>query len=293
MILEQANTLVGFRAHFFKKVRAFFDERGYLEVDPPVLSRFAPIDAYIDPFETKDMRFLHTSPEYAMKRLLANGSPNIYFLGHVFRKEESGSRHNPEFTMAEWYKTSTDERTFLNEVLEFLALFLGPIPSETLTYEEAYYKFAKPSNMDTSSWREDETRHYIWATSVEPNLGKDQITIITNFPAEDAALATTHIVGGKEVARRYEYYYQGIELANGFHELSDPTEQKNRFIEANRKRLLLGKNSLPIDPFFLSALEQGLPKETYGIAAGFDRLLMLALHQTNLSEVLPFPDHLT
>ena len=227
-----------------------------------------------------------------MKRLLANGSGDIYFLGHVFRREESGSRHNPEFTMCEWYKTNTEESYFLTEIIDFIALFLGKLPVQTLTYEEAYYLYAKPCNINTASWREDEKRHYIWATSIEPNLGKDNITIITHFPAEDAALAQTAIVNGKEVAKRYEFFYQGIELGNGFCELTDPNIQKTRFIEANRKRALSGKPDLPIDTFFLTALEQGLPQQTYGVAVGFDRLLMLASKKANLAEILPFPDHL-
>ena len=280
------NTLVACRAQFFQKVRTFFDKRGYLEVDPPALSPFASVDTYIDLFETQDGQFLHSSPEYAMKRLLSNGSGNIYFLGHVFRKEESGSRHSPEFTMVEWYKTETEENLFLQEVHEFLTLFLGPLPMETLTYDDAYYRFAKPCGHQPT-WSTEEKRHYIWATFIEPHLGKDCITIITHFPKEDAALATTSIVNGKEVAKRYEYYFKGIELANGFSELTDPVEQKNRFLEANQKRLLGGKKALPIDPLFLEALEKGLPKNTYGIAAGFDRLLMLALKLTRLSDVLP------
>ena len=285
LILEQANTLVGSRSTFLKKVRAFFDERNYFEVDPPALSPFASIDTYIDLFETKDGGFLHSSPEYAMKRLLAEGSGDIYFLGHVFRKEEKGSRHSPEFTMVEWYKTETDERTFLQEIHQFLALFLGPLAIETLTYDEAYYRFARSEKLPPS-WNAEEKRHYIWATSVEPNLGKGLITMITNFPKEDAALARTTIVNGKEVAKRYEYYFEGIELANGFFELTDPIEQKNRFNESNQKRLLAGKPTLPIDPHFLAALEKGLPPNTYGIAAGFDRLLMLALGQERLADIL-------
>ncbi len=292
MTLGRANTLVGVRASFFKKIRAFFDERGSLEVDPPALSRFAPIDAYIDPFQTTDGRFLHTSPEYAMKRLLAEGSGDIYFLGHTFRKEESGSRHNPEFTMCEWYKTNTEESAFLEEVLEFFSIFLGKLPVETLTYEEAYYLYAKPCNINTATWREDEKRHYIWATSIEPNLGNDKITVITHFPAEDAALAQTAIINGKEIAKRYEFFYRGIELGNGFCELTDPVIQKTRFIESNRKRSLSGKPDLPVDTFFLDALEKGLPKDTYGIAVGFDRLLMLALKKESLREILSFPDDL-
>ncbi len=273
-------------------MRAFFDERGSTEVDPPALSRFAPIDAYIDPFELTGGGFLHTSPEYAMKRLLANGSGDIYFLGHVFRKEELGSRHNPEFTMCEWYKTNTEESIFLDEAVKFIEIFLGPLPLEVLTYEEAYYRYAKSTTKTAPSWSLEEKRHFIWADSVEPNLGVEKITLITNFPVEDAALATTAIISGKEVAKRFEYYYEGIELGNGFSELTDPTEQKNRFAEANRKRAANEKRELPVDTFFLEALEKGLPQNTYGIAMGFDRLLMLALKKKTLREVLPFPGDL-
>ncbi len=284
------NTLVECRAKFFKKVRNFFESRGSTEVDPPALSRFAPIDTFIDPFVTTSGKFLHTSPEYAMKRLLSEGSKDIYFLGHVFRKEEFGSRHNSEFTMCEWYKTNTTENEFLEEVLSFFSIFLGNLPHEILSYDEAYYNYAKPSHVNMQGWSEEEKRHYIWATSVEPNFGKNKIHIITNFPKEDAALAKTQIVNGKEVAKRYEFFYQGIELGNGFYELEDPEEQISRFEEANRKRSANGKDILPIDHFFLDALKTGLPKETFGVACGFDRLLMLNQKKSSLKEILLFCD---
>ena len=134
MIRAPVNTLVGSRAHYLKAARAFFDARGYLEVDTSALSPYANIDTFIDPIETTSPQgFLHTSPEYAMKRLLANGSGDIYFLGHVFRQEYPSPKHTSEFTMVEWYKTETDEGTFLAEVHDFLTLFLGPLPLTTQT----------------------------------------------------------------------------------------------------------------------------------------------------------------
>ena len=293
MIQEQVRTLAASRAFYFKKVRHFFDRLGCLEVDPPLLSRFASVDAYIDLFQVEDSQYLHTSPEYAMKRLLAKGCGNIYFLGHVFRKGEVGCRHNPEFTLVEWYMIESDEKTFLQEALSFLALFLGEQSMEVVSYQKAYQTFAKSiETVDLSSWEEEEKRHYVWATFVEPHLGMGKITVVTDFPAEDAALAKTAIVDGVEVAKRYEFYFQGVELGNGFCELLDAVEQKKRLIEANRKRVSMGKKELPLDHFFLEALEEGLPQNTYGVAMGFDRLFMLASKKTKLEEVIPFPNHL-
>ncbi len=282
------NTLIEYRASFFKKVRSFFDERGYLEVDSPALATGCPIDVYIDPLSTHDGRYLHTSPECAMKRLLTEGVGDIYFLGHVFRKEECGSLHNSEFTMAEWYKTKTTEKIFIDEVLEFLSLFLGPLPVQRLSYEEALGRFGKEPNIPMMGWNEDEKRHYTWATAVEPSLGNDCITVIHDFLPSDAALAKLHRVNGHLRAARFEFYYKGIELANGFAELSDPEEQEKRFIESNEKRRSLGKKELPIDYLFLSALKKGFPENTYGMAAGFDRLLMLHYKKENLRQILPF-----
>ncbi len=270
-------------------MRNFFDERGYLEVDPPTLATGCPIDVYIDPISTLEGRYLHTSPECAMKRLLVEGSGDIYFLGHVFRKEECGSLHNSEFTMLEWYKTNTDEKSFIDEVLDLIFLFLGDLPVEKIPYQEAFDRFAKKIDENHMvGWNEDEKRHYVWATSVEPFLGNNCVTVIYDFLPSDAALAKLHLVNGRPLAMRFEFYYKGIELANGFAELSDPKEQELRFVESNKKRIALGKNPLPIDHLFLSALSKGFPENTYGMAAGFDRLVMLHYKKKNLREILPF-----
>ena len=287
MTLGQVNTLVAHRAKALKDVRHFFDTRGYLEVDTQALSPFAAIDTYIDPIVTTENLFLHTSPEYAMKKLLCEGSGSIYFLGHVFRKEEVGSLHNNEFTMIEWYKTETSKEKFLEEVCDLLFLFIGKKNIKKISYNDAWQRYASKPEIDTTGWQADEINHYIWATSVEPKFNKDEVTMIYDFPKEEAALAKTHFVDGVELAERFEFYYGGIELANGYHELSDPIEQMRRFEEINQKRSLQKKASLPIDKTLIKALEKGLPKNTYGIAVGFDRLFMLKHNLSHINQAQP------
>ncbi len=270
-------------------VRQFFHERGVIEADVPALSPYASVDAYIDLIETKEGGFLHSSPEYALKRLICAGAGDIYYLGHAFRKEEKSPIHNSEFTMIEWYRLNTDEESFLQEVIELISLFLGPIRVEKLDFEEAYLRFAEPigAEVDTSTWTKDDCFYYQWAKSVEPKLGRGCLTLLTNFPKEHAVLAKTHLVNDEEKARRYEIYYEGIELGNGFDELSDPVEHRRRFIEANEIRRSQGKSAYPIDELFLQALHEGsLPNQTFGIAVGFDRLLMLGQKKGELKDVL-------
>ncbi len=271
-------------------VRRFFDTRGLLEVDVPAMSRYASVDSYIDLIETKDGNFLHSSPEYALKRLLCNGSGDIYFLGHVYRKEEEGTLHSSEFSMIEWYRIGMDEKTFLDEVVNLLSLFLGILPVEIVDFNDAFAAHGEPipCDIDTSTWSEEDKLFYTWASFVEPKLGRGKITIITNFPAKHAVLAKTHVVNGQEKARRYEFYYEGIELANGFDELTDPDEHARRFEEANEAREKLGKERYPIDQDFIAALKQGgLPHNCYGMAAGFDRLLMLKEKRKEIGQILP------
>lgn len=279
------------RAKSLKDVRAFFEERGVMEVDTPLLSYYAPIDTHIDLFEVliseNKKGYLHSSPEYGMKKLLSEGSGDIYQLGHVFRKDEIGRLHRPEFTMIEWYRIGTTLPFFLEENLKLLSLFLGDQPYEQLTYREA---FQKHLGVDWDAPEEtllkkgegleihDPTDlvNILWGSFIEPKLGMEKITIITDYPKDQAALAQTKIVDGEEIAERFEFYFNGIELGNGYHELTDPLEQKNRLLASNQARIALGKNPLPLDPTLIDALEKGLP-DCYGIALGFDRLLMLKL----------------
>jgi lysyl-tRNA synthetase class 2 len=293
----------------FASVRSFFAERAVLEVDTPLLGKAAPIDLHIDvmsvPLKGGHLGFLHTSPEYAMKRLLSSGIGDIYQMGHVFRDGEVGHLHNPEFTMIEWYRIGMSFDDLISETLSLISLFLGNTSSQTLTYRQAFQKFAQidyvhatPSDLiatakshalclpkDASSWDKDTLLQFLLGFIIEPKL--QELTVLRNYPATQSALARTQTCLDEEIALRFEIYYQGVELANGFHELADPAEQRRRFEEENQERLRHGKNALPIDENFLAALHQGLP-DCCGVAVGFDRLMLLRHNKKTLSEVMPF-----
>ena len=295
------------RAELLKRARAFFDERQILEMDCPMLLQAASIDAHIDliscPTENQ-IRYLHTSPEYCMKRLLAMGMGDIYQLGHVFRAFEYGRRHNPEFTMAEWYRVGFSFEQMMQETCEFISLFVGDLPVIVKSYQELFLEYVDldpftaslealllwiakqghtpPYNPETDS--KDDLLAYILATFIEPHLGRGVITCVPYFPKSQAALAK---VKDENVAERFEVFHEGIELANGYHELQDAKEQRKRFIESNALREKMGKESLTIDERFLQALEKGF-SDCCGVAVGFDRLVMLHLKAESLEEVLPF-----
>jgi lysyl-tRNA synthetase class 2 len=299
------------RASLFQRARAFFAERQILEVDCPALSQAAPIDRHIDVMrvllEGGEEGYLHTSPEYGMKRLLALHIGDIYQLSHVFRDGEIGPLHNPEFTMAEWYRHGITFEEMIAETLQFIHLFLGDLPSSTISYREALlthlgidYPSATSATLleqaqqlnpsDAHLWDKDTLLQLLVSLLIEPKLGQNELTVLSYFPASQAALAKTTTRDGEPVACRFEIYYRGIELANGYHELTDPIEQRKRLEEANQARLQAGKQALKIDERFLEALDQGLP-DCCGVAVGFDRLMLLRHNQTSLKEVLPFTWH--
>lgn len=306
--LESKIYILQKRARMLAHVRAFFAQREVLEVDTPILSHAAPIDTHIEvmsvQWASQEKAYLHTSPEYAMKRLLAQGIGDIYQLGHVFRAEEAGRLHNPEFTMIEWYRVGIPFQMLIDETLDMIRLFLGDIPAHTYTYAEAFEKFvgidyrkASPQDLkiialkhnlslpsDADTWDTDTFLHFIMAFLIEPQLAG--LHVIRDFPASQAALAQTCQKGDERIAERFEVYFNGIELANGFHELTDPVEQRKRLVQANHEREKLGKNILPIDERFVAALEH-MP-DSCGVAVGFDRLLMLQLGKNSLEEILPF-----
>ena len=211
----------------FAKARAFFAERNVLEVDTPILGNAAPVDLHIEIIAASTDRYLHSSPEYGMKRLLAEGIGDIYQLGHVFRQGEVGRLHNPEFTMAEWYRHKFTFEELLEETLDFIRLFLGPLPSRILTYKQALHLYAKdaPLPAEAEDWDADTKSSYLMGFVVEPQIGNDELTVIIHFPASQAALARTTLVDGELVAERFEIYCRGTELANGYHELTDAAEQ--------------------------------------------------------------------
>lgn len=285
------------RAQMLATARAFFAERGVLEVDTGALVKCPPNDSNIDCIAVdQDQGFLHTSPEYAMKRLLAEGLGDIYFLGHVYRKGELGSLHNPEFTMAEWYRLGFSLQQMIEETCEFLALFLGFLPVETIGYKEAFQTFAKvdPGSatvqelqaLTQSNWPRETCLYYLLTHEIEPKLGRGCLTVLTDFPPPEAALACVVEKNGALVAERYEIYHEGIELCNGYHELSDALELRKRFHLKNEERLAEGKPPYALDEKFLSALHR-LP-DCCGVALGFDRALMLRHKLRSIKPVLPF-----
>lgn len=258
------------RAHMLARARAFFTERGVLEVDVPILSQRASVDAHIDLIEAEVLgqrAFLHSSPEYGMKRLLAEGVGDIFQLSHVFRADERGERHNPEFTMVEWYRCGMTFDQMIEETRAFIQLFLDVPEFSQSSYVEVFGG-DYPSN--------PEQRDHRFAFEIEPTL---KAHVLKGFPSEQAALAQINSDG---LAERFEIFVDGVELANGYHELIDPVEQKERLEEANRLRA----HPLPMDTNFLEALEQGLP-DCCGVAVGFDRLMMLR-HQARIDQVIPF-----
>ncbi len=304
--------LAASRARMFKKVRAFFEERRVMEVDCPILSQRASCNAHIELIEGVALGkrvFLHSSPEHGMKRLIAAGVGDIYQLSHVFRDEEAGERHNPEFMMCEWYRMGFSFEEMIEETAEFIYLFLEDelkdFHYETLSYKEAFRRYCDidPALVTLQELQKklqelgisypegsscEELIYLCFCLFVEPNLGFDTLTAITDFPVTEAALANVRFKDGSWVAMRFEFYYKGFELTNGYHELLDHLEQKKRFDMENEKRLILGKKYQPVDEKFLSALEKGMP-DCCGVAVGVDRLMMLHCNTNNIDDVLLFP----
>lgn len=282
-----------------------------MEVDCPFLSTGASVDPYIDLMSVAcsqaALRYLHSSPEYAMKRLLSLGIGDIYQLSHVFRDDEYGRFHNPEFTMAEWYRIGMAYEEMIAETLEYIELFLGPKPIEKIAYRDAMQTYAGVDYLHSTEQQlidclkargvepystlitegRDAILHVILSVAVEPAFKEKELCVLLDYPASQAALSQVYSKGEEMAAKRFEVFYRGVELANGYHELTDAHEQRKRLNEANQKRIAEGRKPLPPDEFFLSALEKGLP-DCCGVAVGFDRLMMLRQGCSSINEVLPF-----
>lgn len=319
------------RADLLRRLRIFFHERGFLEVETPLVADEVIPELHIEPLRLGDCplfspgaheprneqekgtvpfsssfssSWLQASPELHMKRLLAAGAKAIIQVTHSFRAGERGRLHNPEFTIVEWYRVGDDMQGGIELVDELMKSLLDTPPATRTTYAEAFERHAGmnphsasleelaammevPAGMDRAD--RDEWLNAILAARVEPLLGRDRPEIICHYPATQAALAkTTTSPAGYEVAERFELYYRGIELANGYHELSDAAEQRRRFEAVNAARKADGRPALPLPERLLAALEAGLPDCT-GCALGFDRLAMLAIGATSIDQVLAFP----
>ncbi|WJG21390.1 elongation factor P--(R)-beta-lysine ligase [Vibrio furnissii] len=303
------------RAALLSRIRQFFAERDVLEVDTPAMSHATVTDVHLHTFQTQFVgpgyatgRHLHlmTSPEFHMKRLLAAGSGSIYQMAKAFRNEENGRYHNPEFTMLEWYRVGFDHHDLMDEMDALLQMTLQTGASERLTYQQAFLTVLgvcplegsmaelkqAAASLGLSDIAEPETDRdtllqLLFSMGVEGNIGQHVPAFVYDFPASQAALAKIN-PNDARVADRFEVYFKGIELANGFHELDNPREQLARFEADNAKRIAMGLAPQPIDYHLIAALEAGLPA-CAGVALGIDRLIMLALGEDHIDKVTAFP----
>jgi lysyl-tRNA synthetase class 2 len=304
--------LLRLRAQLLHRARAYFATSGALEVETPVLVRAAVTDVHLESLavhrsDGARVGFLHTSPEYAMKRLLCAGAPDIFQVAHVFREGERGRRHNPEFTMIEWYRLGMDHHALMRDVEALLRALLEPIRSVEstvhVTYADAFRSAlgVDPLTASTAAIgaavREagldippslaedrDSLLDLAMAMVVTARFPEDRITFVRDFPASQAALA--RIEG--PVAARFEAFWGGLELANGFHELGDAREQAQRFESDAAARRERGQPARAADASFLAALASGLPP-CAGVALGFDRVVMVAAGARHIDEVVAFP----
>ena len=302
------------RAVILRSIREFFYARNVMEVETPSLSGASVTDILLVSFNTRFVGpghasglelYLQTSPEFAMKRLLAAGSGPIFQLCKAFRNEEAGSHHNPEFTMLEWYRPGFDEFALMAEIDELMQLILDVAPSERLTYQHAFEQvlgldpltasleqlqqlaceqgFADIAKNET---HRDTLLQLLFCMKVEPTIGQHKPCFVYHFPASQAALAQI-CDHDSRVAGRFELYYKNMELANGFNELTNATEQAKRFNDDNEYRKQNGLKQVPMDKHLIAALEHGLAP-CAGVALGIDRLVMLATQKSNIKEVIAF-----
>jgi lysyl-tRNA synthetase class 2 len=295
------------RAQLYRTIRQFFYERNVLEVETPLLGEAATVDPHIDSLGVNVLgqsRYLQTSPEFYLKRLLAAGSGDIYSLGKVFREGEKGRKHQPEFTMLEWYRVGWDEHQLMEEVKQLLAHFFPDLSYQKINYRELFLQYIDidPHNVDVPTLKkiaqskidiEFESEHkdtwldLLMTHIIEPHLSNG-LTFIYDYPLSQAALAASGTnIQGQHVARRFEVYINGMELANGYFELTDAVEQKKRFEENCHYRVNNGLPNFPYDKKLVEALEAGLPACS-GVALGVDRLLMLICQADSIENVISF-----
>ncbi len=263
------------RAELLRTLREFFAARGVLEVQTATLASHTVTDINIESLRVQDDSFLQTSPEYQLKRLLAAGAPSIYQLGPVFRAGETGRLHNPEFTLLEWYRLGFDDVMLMAEVAELVDLVLGRQPVRLLPYREL-----------VGTLTGDRDVLDLACADALARLGPGRV-FVTEYPAQQAALARLNSAN-PEVAARFELVVDGVEIANGYHELGDAAELRRRFLDDCAERVSTGRFCPELDERFLAAMEAGLP-DCAGVALGVDRLLMLKMGASSLAEVMPFP----
>jgi elongation factor P--(R)-beta-lysine ligase len=301
------------RARILSQIREFFSARGVLEVDTPLMCHTSVTDTHIESIPAifqghsstaQQTYYLQTSPEYAMKRLLAAGSGAIFQICKAFRQGEVGRLHNPEFTMLEWYRPDYDHHALMNEMDELLQLVLHVPAAERKSYAQIFQDYlqidphtasldelsdcAQQQKLDVQAniTDRDTWLQLLLSECIEPHIGKERPIFIYDFPMSQAALARIQ-PGNPPTASRFEVYMHGIELANGFHELQNVAEQRARFENNCAERLKSNLPAIAIDEHFLAALEHGLP-DCAGVALGLDRLVMIAAKCQSIADVLSF-----
>jgi lysyl-tRNA synthetase class 2 len=303
------------RAATYAHLRAFFAERGVLEVDTPILSAAGNTDPNIQSFSTQfsghvdagaRQRWLRTSPEFPLKRLLAQGSGDIYELGRVFRDGEAGGRHNPEFTMLEWYRVGWDHTRLAREVIDLLERVLVEAGRTFGVMETTYHgifhdtlgvdplrdpverlrEAMGPVQIDPEGLERDDWLDLLMTHHIQPAFPRDRITVVSEFPASQCALARIRD-GDPPVAERFEAFVGPYEVANGYHELNDAAEQRARFERDNQRRRQRGQGEVPLDERLLAVLD-AMP-DCAGVALGVERLLMVLAGTDQIADVLAFP----
>lgn len=298
------------RAGLLARLRQFFDERDVLEVETPLLCAAGVTDPAIEPLIVERgvsldrPRYLQTSPEYAMKRLLAAHGEPIYQIARAFRDGEAGSRHNPEFTLLEWYRPGFDHHQLMDEVADLVCRFLGECTPHKYSYRELFLEYLQldPFTADIEEIQALTRRHIdtgalcgdrdMWlellmSHVLEPQLATRGMCFVYDYPVSQAALSNLAIVDGTEVGQRFELFVNGMELANGYCELIDAEAQRQRFEGDNARRRERGQAERPLDEQLLAAMAEGLPPCS-GVALGVDRLLMLVCKEAKIGDVLAF-----
>lgn len=306
------------RSNLLRQIRAFFYERDVIEVDTPILSQAATPDVHLHSLKTvvqvpgikePQSYYLHTSPEYPMKRLLCEGSGDIFYLGKVFRDGDLSPRHQIEFTMLEWYRLDFNMQQLIDEVVVLVLEVLNkPLEIEQLTYQQAFQKYANIENVFSANSQDyqaclkinniaeivgvDDSDTELWEQLVlteviEPCLGKNGLTVLTHYPAKDAALAQIS-ADNPMTAERFEVFINGMELANGYYELAAADVYEQRFLESLDKRQQFGLPAVPLDKALMACLKQpGLP-DCSGVALGIDRLFLLQQNFLDIKQGLCF-----
>ncbi len=307
------------RSELFRKLREFFHDRGFVEVETPLLSGEVIPELHIEPpcFNSRDttcrtVQWLQASPELHMKRLLAEGMTAIFQVTRSFRAGERGNLHHPEFTIVEWYRVGDCLQSGMALLDELCQSLLNTPPAVRTSYAEAFQKHLNlcphtancqelaacaerygVAAQGIKSADRDEWLNLLLATQIEPQLGLTAPELLYDYPASQSSLAMIVLrENGVAVAERFELYWQGVELANGYHELTESTELRARLSAVNVERVSDGRPALPMPESLLSAMERGMP-DSAGCALGFDRLVMLALGTDSIGDVMAFKDSTT